>query len=50
MDKTMSLAAAIVLLVALAGGLSGVLWCLVFAVPIGVVLAVIGAGMGWFDE
>jgi hypothetical protein len=50
MEKTMSLAVAIVLLVALAGGLSGVLWCFVFAIPIGIALAVVGAAMGWFDE
>jgi Na+(H+)/acetate symporter ActP len=48
-DKALIVVVIIVLLFALFGGMEGILWCHVFAVPMGIVLAIVAKAMGWFD-
>ena len=50
MKQAMIVAVIIAALFWICGGLAGLLWGYVFAIPIGVVLFVIGAVLGWFNE
>jgi hypothetical protein len=48
--KAMTVATIIVLYAAIIGGLEAILWCSVFAIPIGIVLGIIGHALGWFEQ
>ena len=47
MGKLIFIALVIVLLAGACGGLAGILWCYVFAVPLGILLAIVGKALGW---